>query len=605
MQSNVTVPASGSKFKLWLLIVVLAVAIFGGAAYGYYSWYKSNEPPPSLATKDGSGLQGLMKIQEGDIKGFAKLEEADVKDKVCSKGAMTLSGNETAYLYSTSESTFKDFYDSILVKENVGKIFLFVFYSPGEDVGVTVPTKYNTGFYLFPTPETGYKASHVELGKLADYKIPAYRTVMLFHDKEMKVCRDGKATPAIKVDQLSNEEGVTLEANLKPFPKGWILVPFGWNSNNVVGLNAMLENYISSMWVVKAGDDGAVKVKKGNESLLVDALESSKTRSVWMNMKDKGTDLIKVMKGKDKEGHEGEGEGEPVKDTVAPSIVSAGYVSAGDSAKIDVVFSEEFKDYTLSGICEVIGLTVVDCIHGAPNLVVTGIVKGVDTSGAKMSINLKNKLDEGFYKVSFSTVSDSAGNIGKDVAKTFEAVPVVKKKKGETCEKSGDCEGVLECVKSEEKTVCWEANTDEAICSVCKDLAKCKVVNSESDPVNVTCEAEAAPKGDCTKQTDCTGGSHCIAHAADEFICKTDEQIDAVCPEGMTASFTVPVDGGPATVNCSETVVKKEAGQACAEQADCKDGIYCIAHTADAFICKTQEQIDAVCPEGMTADFNG
>src|SRR3989339_2122486 len=277
MQSNVTVPASGSKFKLWLLIVVLAVAIFGGVAYGY-SWYKSNEPPPSLEMNDGSGLQGLMRIEDGGeaIKGFAKFEEKDIAEflyKDCLGGAMELKGDTTDYLYSPTETTFKDFYDSIAIKENVNKSFAFVFYD-------------NAGFYIFPTTGTNYPATPVKFDDLASYKIPAYRSVILWHGEAMGVCRAGKVTPATGIGKLSEDYVAVLNANLKPLPKGWVLVPFGWNLDNVEILKAKLSGHISSMWF-KAGGGDSIKVKgEGLDgSLLEEAIESTKTRSVWINMK--------------------------------------------------------------------------------------------------------------------------------------------------------------------------------------------------------------------------------------------------------------------------------------------------------------------------------
>lgn len=438
MQSNVTVPAGESKLRLWLLIVVLAVAIFGGAAYGYYSWYKSNEPPPSLETVDGSGLQGMMKIQGGDLTGYRKLEAADAPS-VCTGTSVEVEKG-TNYLYSTSAVTLKDFYDSIAVKENVGRTFLFLFYSPGE-------TKYGEGFYFYPTDETKYKATHIKLDSGIDYSIPSYRSVVLYNDEKMKIC-GGKIKVALGKELTVAEED-SLFASLSPLPKGWVLVPFGWNMDFVDFFGTELGDYVTSAWVQSGSE--ATKVKDANLSKIKATIGASGTRSMWLKTKN-GLDL--------------------------PAIIAA-QSQGGDGS-----------DGGQSG--------------------------------------LKNECT-----ADFKCVRDE---------KSCVKLP------------SGD----QICDSLDKEVLCGRITCGEGtICQVTP-----AVIAATGGKINAPAELKCVPlvpEGavNCTKQSDCSDGSSCIAHSADIFICKTKEQVDAVCPDGMVASLNVPDDKGPATVICSPVVVEE------------------------------------------------
>jgi len=427
-----------SKIWLWVLAVVV-VLILGGTGYGYYTWQKANEPPPSLETEDGSGLQGLMKIGAGNekIEGFAKFEEGDVTE--CRRNVFNIEGgSKTDYLYSPEEATFEDFYDSLAVKENVKRTFLMAFYSPGEKVG---DTNYDKGFYLFPTEKTNYKAISVKIGDdLSKYKVPAYRTVILFHDDVMGICADGKVVSAYYDSGLASmdedvEGMVSMNAKLKSLPKGWVLVPFGWNYKNIEVLNNKLGDYVNSIWV-KVGGKDAKKVNTGNKNLISAEVEVSGTRAVWMNMKDV-TDVMEKMKEKKDKGGDGG------KDTVAPSISTVVYSEDKDSGRIDVVFSEDFKSYSLGSICEAKDISSVECSEGAANLVNDGVIK-IDDGGAKVIINLKGKLEKSFYVVSFDNLTDAAGNVAGHVAKAFDTTGAVA-----VCAVPGDVDGdgKLDCEK--------------------------------------------------------------------------------------------------------------------------------------------------------------
>jgi hypothetical protein len=271
MVENLSEPKS--KIWLWVLVVVV-VLILGGTGYGYYTWQKANEPPPSLETVDGSGLQGLMKVQEGDLTGYVKFEEADVPT-ACTGTSVRVSKGMN-YLYSTSQTTFKDFYDAVAVKGNVGRTFLFLFYSPGETVK---DTKYDAGFYFYPTDKTIYKATHVALADGGKYVVPSYRSVVFYNDGEMEICGD-KIKAALGKETMTEQDEKTLLSSLDPFPKGWVLVPFGWNMEYIGFFGSEFGDYITSTWVQVGGE--VTKVKESNVDKLETALGSSNTRSVWL-----------------------------------------------------------------------------------------------------------------------------------------------------------------------------------------------------------------------------------------------------------------------------------------------------------------------------------
>lgn len=140
--------------------------------------------------------------------------------------------------------------------------------------------------------------------------------------------------------------------------------------------------------------------------------------------------------------------------------------------------------------------------------------------------------------------------------------PPTLKSNGVSCSLGSECKGGY-CVHGK----CWSAS---ARCgdNYCDSGETCSSINYQTNEVSgcSDCGACKNPDGSkCTFTTECTGG-YCVWG-----ICRSSSSYcgDNHCDSGLESCFYCPTDCGACPV------VKKENGQSCKENSECKNG-YCV-----------------------------